>query len=253
MLSIDVGNTHIAAAVFLDDRIQRILRMETGECRASGSFLGRMSFPGREILQSVVIASVCDDVVDIILGDFLSMGLPKPMIVTRDMAMGITNLYHTKESLGVDRLINAAAAYALNRASGQSLVVVDMGTATTIDYVTGRGEFLGGAIVPGILSAYRGLIESATALPEIEISCPGDYIGQNTCDSLRSGIVLSHTAMIKGMAEQMAAERGECPRIIITGGLCSLLKDTFPVAWIMDPDLTLKGLYTIYKENRALS
>ncbi|MBN1635233.1 MAG: type III pantothenate kinase, partial [Deltaproteobacteria bacterium] len=159
--------------------------------------------------------------------------------------------YHTKETLGVDRLVNAAAACFLYGIQGKPVIVIDMGTATTIDYVNPQNEFLGGAIAPGLVSASKGLEINAPELPQIDLSSDVSAIGRTTDECIRSGVILGHAAMIKGMVDLMSAQSHETgPIVVLTGGLSEVVKESFSDRYIFDKNLTLKGLYHIYRINR---
>jgi len=251
MLAIDVGNTNIKSAIFEQDIIRRIFSLETKICLETGSFLDQLLSAVEKMPQNVVISSVRRDVTEVIVRDITARSLQEPFVVDPTSDMGITNLYRTNETLGVDRIVNAAAAYCLYGKQGNPVVVVDMGTATTIDYVSPQGEFLGGAIAPGLLSASKGLEINAPELPQVDFSSDVSAIGRTTDECIRSGVVLGHAAMIQGMVDLMSAQCHETgPIVVITGGLSEVVKNCFPIRYIFDKNLTLKGLYRIYRLNR---
>jgi type III pantothenate kinase len=245
MLAIDVGNTHIKSAVFDGPVIRDVFILSTNQCQQHRTFLDLM--PALSLPDTVVISSVRTSITDIMISEFSAKSGTPPLIVDIHTDMGIQNRYQNAATLGIDRLVNAAAAYHLHRISGRPLIVIDMGTATTIDYVDTHGAFMGGAIAPGVISAYTGLRSLAPALPEIGIERAQRAIGRNTQECMRSGIVIGHAAMIREMARLMDAD-GD-PIVIVTGGLSALLEDWFPKDYIIDRDLTLKGLRIIYERN----
>jgi type III pantothenate kinase len=163
--------------------------------------------------------------------------------------MGIANLYATKETLGTDRLVDAAACYHLHTKGKRPGIVIDMGTATTIDYITEKGEFLGGAIAPGLVSAYRGLLAFAPELPEVGISKVESPIGTTTKDCIRIGVIAGHAAMAQALSSMMARAGGGDPLVVYTGGLAEVVEAWMPGEYIRDEHLTLKGLSIIYRIN----
>jgi type III pantothenate kinase len=251
MLAIDVGNTNITNAIFDGDDIREIFRISTKQCVETGTYFGSSGFPQEPIPKEIVISSVRKDVIKIIEAECETKLMIKPFVVEVDVEMGIINLYKTKDTLGIDRLVNASAGYHLYSKGSCPLVVVDMGTATTIDYITQQGEFLGGAIAPGLMSAYRGLLMRAPELPKVEISQVQTIIGKTTQECMKSGVIASHAAMISEMANMMAIENGSTPAVIITGGLCGVIANKIPGEYSIDENLTLKGLSIIYNINNS--
>jgi type III pantothenate kinase len=141
--------------------------------------------------------------------------------------------------VGGDRIANAVGAY---YEYGGPVIVVDMGTATTYDYVTSGGEYKGGLIAPGMASGARELWESARMLPEVELCKPAGVIGRTTIEAMRSGIIYGAVAQIEGIIRRMWENVGfEC-RVVLTGGHCELVKEELPFEAVFDPELTLKGI-----------
>ena len=245
MLAIDVGNTHIKTAVFDGPVIRDVFILSTNQCQQQGTFLELMPSLQAAMPDTVVIASVRTPVTNILQDEFHAKHSVEPLIVNIHTDMGIQNRYQSAATLGIDRLVNAAAAYHLYLKPGHPLIVIDMGTATTIDYVDAQGAFMGGAIAPGIISAYTGLRSLAPALPEIVIERTQRPIGRNTPECMASGTVIGHAAMIREMARLMDADGN--PVVIVTGGLSVVLEDWFPKDYIIDRDLTLQGLRIIYE------
>lgn len=248
MLAIDVGNTYIKAAMFDGPEIQDILVVPTAQCQSQETFLGSLPALRDACPQKVVISSVRQSIRAIIQREFAARGV-NPLVVDIGTEMGITNRYRSPATLGIDRLVNAAAAFHLYGRGDRSLIVIDMGTATTIDYVDAGGAFLGGAIAPGLLSAYQGLRDCAPALPAIEIVPTAKVIGQTTHECLASGAVIGHAAMVRAMVSLMAGTAS--PLVILSGGLSLLVESWFRDGYIVDRDLTLQGLRIIYEINAA--
>jgi type III pantothenate kinase len=251
MLAIDVGNTNITNAIFDGDNIRGIFRISTQQCVEAGTYFGAAGVLQEPVPKEIVISSVRKDVTKIIEAECANRLMIRPFVVEGDVDMGIINLYKTKETLGIDRLVNASAGYHLYSKGSCPLVVIDLGTATTIDYITHKGEFLGGAIAPGLMSAYKGLLLHAPELPNVEISPVQTIIGKTTQDCIKSGVIASHAAMISEMANMMAIENGSIPTVIITGGLSRVIANKLPEKYVIDENLTLKGLSIIYNINNS--
>ena len=156
---------------------------------------------------------------------------------------GIKLCYCTPLTLGADRIVNAVAAYAKCRCA---LIVIDLGTATTFDYVDADGCYLGGAIAPGIMTAGEALFAKAANLPRIDFVYPEHVIGRTTLESMQSGIVAGYICLVEGIVGRIKAERGESPRVIATGGLAPLIMSHTQSIDEVDGQLTLRGLKIIY-------
>lgn len=249
MLAVDVGNTHITSAIIEDEEVLLTRRITTETCLNTGTFFNHLDLEGRSLPSEIVLSSVRRSVSEVIAKECeKTLGIA-PFVVTNNTPMGITNLYVTTETLGTDRLVDAAACYHIHTKGERPGIVIDMGTATTIDYITEKGEFLGGAIAPGLISAYRGLLASAPELPEIGFSSVGSAIGTTTKDCIRVGVIAGHAAMAQTLASMMAeSERGN-PLVVYTGGLAEVVEAWMPGEYVRDELLTLRGLSIIYRIN----
>lgn len=249
MLAIDVGNTHITSAMFEEGEVLLIRRIATETCLTTGTFLDHLDLGGRPLPSEIVLSSVRRSVSEVIVKECERRVGAAPFIVKNDTPMGITNLYGTKETLGTDRLVDAAACHHFHTKGERPGIVIDMGTATTIDYVTEKGEFLGGAIAPGLVSAYRGLLTFAPELPEIAISRVESAIGTTTKDCIRVGVIAGHAAMAQALSSMMAKAGNGDPLVVYTGGLAEVVETWMPKEYVRDDLLTLKGLSIIYRIN----
>ncbi len=232
MLVIDVGNTRIEAALIEDFEIGARYEFATGDCRE------RLL---RDDLRSerAVLSSVRSEITAVIRAEVNDLLLVEPGI---ELGIGVD--YRSLDTLGMDRLVVAAAARHLYGA--RELIVADMGTATTVDYLSAEGVFRGGAIMPGIRSGYAGLLASAPQLPDVELRWPGSVVGRDTAECLCSGLLLGHLAMLDGLSRMMA----QGAQVVVTGGLSHLLAGRLPDGYIWDADLLLKGLYLLGTLNR---
>ena len=249
MLAIDVGNTHITCAFIEGAEIRLLRRVSTEDCLSGSAFLDLLDLDGKPVPDRIVICSVRRAATGAICRGFREgLGI-SPFVVSNDTPMGITTSYRSMDTLGTDRLVDAAACHHLYSGGRAPGIVVDMGTATTVDCITEAGEFLGGAIVPGLLSAYRGLLAAAPELPDIAISPVENLIGTTTKECLRSGVIAGHAALIRELSSLMAARLGKKPLVVVTGGLARVIDALLPADYVRDEHLTVKGLSIIHAIN----
>ena len=169
-----------------------------------------------------------------------------PLVVSGRMKTGLTILYDNPDAVGADRVVDAVAAY--NRYGGP-LCIVDFGTATTFEAITAAGEYLGGAISPGIGVAAEALAMRAARLPEVDIARPPSVIGRNTVHSMQSGLLFGYVSLVEGMVARFKAELGGDDQVVSTGGLAPLVASETDVIDIIAPWLTLDGLRMLYEMN----
>jgi len=151
--------------------------------------------------------------------------------------------YKNPSEVGADRIVNAVAAFLKYKTS---LIVIDFGTATTFDAISEKGEYLGGAISPGIMIASEALFMKASKLPRVEIFVPPEnVIGKNTASSIKAGIIFGYAGLVDGMVRRMKIEMGTNPRVIATGGLSELMYQVSETIEVVEPALTLEGLRII--------
>ncbi len=249
-LVIDIGNTTIHFAVC--DRLtvverRTILTVQkaselAAEIKVTLSALHRENFS----FSSVIVCSVVPSVTKVLEPLVLSKLKVKPVIVGRDVFVPIKNLYNNPKQVGQDRLVGAYAACELY---GQPAIVIDLGTAITLDVVSQNREYLGGIIVPGIHITAETLFERTALLPLVEITKPKALIGKDTRGSILSGIFYGYGEMLKGLIKLLSHDSKVKPKVIITGGHAKLMaeyiKDSIDV---VDPDLVLKGLARLGKQ-----
>ena len=162
------------------------------------------------------------------------------------MHFGITICYEKPLELGADRLVNAVAAYDIYK---RSIIVIDLGTATTIDYVSSQGEYRGGAIAPGIVTAGEALFQRASKLPRVDFIYPKQMIGRNTVESMQAGIVAGYVSLVDGIVEKIRDEVKTGPYVVATGGFAPLIAAHAKTINEVDENLTLKGLKIIFEKN----
>jgi type III pantothenate kinase len=166
-----------------------------------------------------------------------------PLWVDARTCAGMAIRYRNPDEVGADRIVNAVAAYHKYRSS---LIIIDFGTATTFDAISAKGEYLGGAISPGIHIASEALFQKASKLPRVEIfKPPPAVIGTDTAGSIKSGIIFGYAGLVDGMVRRMAAEMGGQPKVIATGGLAPLMQHVSETIETVESALTLEGLRLI--------
>jgi type III pantothenate kinase len=170
----------------------------------------------------------------------------KPIIVEPGIKTGMPILYDNPKEVGADRIVNAIAAY---EKYGGDVIIVDFGTATTFDYVSKKGEYMGGCISPGIMIASEALFTKAAKLPRVEIAKPKSIIGKDTVSSMQAGILFGYAGLVDGLIERIKSEVKSDPKVVATGGLARIIAAETKSINIVDEMLTLEGLRIIYKRN----
>ena len=257
LLAIDVGNTNVTLGVWQGERLAGPWRLATHRERTADEYAilvrGCLSSAGLDpgVLDACVLCCVVPPVLDAILGMSRQFGL-ETLVVEPGVRTGLPILTEAPQDVGADRIVNAVAAHARH---GGPILIVDLGTATTVDAVSARGEYLGGAIAPGVGVAAEALFNSAARLPRVEIRRPPQAIGRGTAAALQSGLVLGSAALIDGLVRRMASELsppdGAGVQVIATGGLAGVITAACESVSRVEPDLTLDGLRRIWERNRA--
>lgn len=252
LLAVDVGNTETVMGIFREEELAWHWRMTTVPERTAdelallfGGFLEHQELSFDKNVTAVVISSVVPTATQA-LREMVRryFGFP-PVVVEPGVKTGVPVLTDNPKEVGADRVVNAAAAAAKY---GAPAIVVDFGTATTFDAVSEKGEYLGGAIAPGIQVSARALEEQTALLPRAELVAPRSAIGKNTVESLQSGLVYGYASMVDGMVERLAKELGT-PTVVATGGLADLVVDECRSIDHHDPWLTLEGLRLVFERN----
>ncbi|MGE5552042.1 MAG: type III pantothenate kinase [Bacteroidota bacterium] len=252
ILVINVNNTHTMLGVFRGEELLADWRVATDRMRTSDEYgllarsLLREAGLRPEEVQGIALASVVPPVTMNYVQMCQRYFGCEPLQIGPGIKTGLSIRYENPREVGADRVVNAVAAIKLY---GPPLILVDLGTATTFCAISPQGEYLGGAIAPGLGIAAEALYTRAAKLPRIELVRPKTAIGRNTVSSMQSGIIFGYAALVDGLVRRFAAEMGCRPKVIATGGLASAMGDAETID-LVDPHLTHHGLRLIYEMNR---
>ncbi|MGB0694738.1 MAG: type III pantothenate kinase [Rhodospirillaceae bacterium] len=251
LLAIDTGNTNTVFALFDGETKRGEWRGVTNPNRTADEMgvwlmqLMALEGLGRDDVDAVIVASVVPSTVfnmRILAHRYFDCA---PLVVGEPgVSLGLEILLDNPEEVGADRLVNAIAAHDSYQGP---LIILDFGTATTFDVVDKDGNYLGGAIAPGINLSLEALHMASAQLPRVAVGRPKSSIGKSTVQAMKSGIYLGYVGLIEGLVKQISEEMGEPMSVVATGGLASLFAEATDAITHIDPDLTLRGLRLIYR------
>ena len=250
----DIGNTNTVMGLFRGEELVHDWRIRTEVDATIDEFgiiirsLFRASDRPMEDVKNVIISCVVPPVlhaVELFCRKYFSL---VPLVVGPGIRTGMPIFYDNPKEVGADRIVNAIAAY---EAFKHATIVVDFGTATTFDYISERGEYMGGVISPGIMISCEALFHKASKLPRVEIFArPASILAKNTIASMNAGIVYGYAGLVEGIITRMKREVQTDPKVVATGGLAPLIASECRVIDLVDDYLTLKGLRIIFERNR---
>jgi len=254
LLAIDIGNTDISLGAFEGEELRATWHMATGIHRLADEYaallLNLLHHQGLDTsdIKEAVLCSVVPPLVATFEELFQRYFNISPLVVEAGVKTGVRIRMDNPREVGADRIVNAAAAHHLY---GGPIIITDLGTATTFDTVSKEGDYLGGAIAPGIAAAAETLFMQAAMLPRVELVRPKQAIGTNTIAAMQSGIIFGYVGLIEGMVARIQQELGEKAKVVATGGYAELIAKETGVIDVVNPNLTLIGLRLIYLMNKV--
>ncbi len=253
LLAIDIGNTNVTIGVFDGDDLRTTFRFATDTRKMPDEYAVTINqlLPLQGMALGDIDAVALCSVVPPLTPSFVDLARTyfdvEPLEVGSGTRTGIRVRYDAPRDVGADRIVDAAAAFKM---FGGPVIVVDVGTATVFDAVNDQGDYLGGAIAPGISIAADSLFHSTAMLRRVELAPPPTAIGRNTIHALQAGLVLGYSELVKGMVGRFRDELGQHARVIATGGLAEVVASEAGVFDSVDPNLTLTGLKIVFDMNR---
>lgn len=258
LIAFDIGNTNTVIGVYQGDEALAHWRISSDQHKTADEYglivcqlFGQAKIDVDKINEAI-ISSVVPNItgnIEKMVENYLKV---KPLIVGAGIKTGLMIRYENPKEVGADRIVNAVAGI---EKYGAPLVLVDFGTATTFCAVNEKGEYLGGAIVPGVELSMQALFANTAKLPKVELTAPKSYIGRNTTNAIQSGLIYGYCDLVDGMVRRFAAEMGydlAKVNVVATGGLAEIVCKQSKTVKIIDPYLTLDGLKILAKLNREV-
>ena len=254
LLVMDVGNTDTTLGAYDGDQLIHHWRVDSERRRTPDEYavllksLMELRGISLEKIDAIAIASVVPPLTQNLVAACERYIEQEPLVIGPGIKTGMPIVYDNPREVGADRIVNAVAAY--DRTS-KATIVVDFGTATTFDFVSEAGEYVGGIIAPGLHTSADALFARAAKLPRVEIARPPRVVGRNTVHAMQAGLFFGYAAMVDGLVARVANESGGDPHVIATGGLAHLIATETSRIDEVDEDLTLRGLRLIWQRNQA--
>lgn len=254
VIGVVIGNTNVKIGAFQDGQIVRDWRLATDVHRMTDEYglqmLGLLHHAGlhERQVQGVVIGSVVPPLTDTFERLSRRYLRRRALIMSKDVRASVPLRIDNPAEAGADRILNVLAAH---RLYGGPAIVVDFGTATVFDALSAQGEYLGGAIAPGVGIAAEALFTQTAQLPRIRLQVPRHAIGTSTVACMQSGIMLGYLGLVEGLTARIKGELGGAARVVATGGLSAIMAGQTTVFDVVEPRLTLHGLHLLWEEHHA--
>ena len=253
ILAVDIGNSNIVIGGVHNDEILFEARLRTDATKTSDEYcidvkmiLEVYEVSAREV-EGAIISSVVPQVMNAIKTALKKLCGVEPLVVGPGLKTGLNIKIENPAQTGADLVVGCVAAL---REHKPPMVVIDMGTATTMIALDQTGAFIGGCIAPGVKISMDALTNRTALLPGLQLDQPKKAIGRNTIDCMRSGIMMGSACMLDGMVERMEAELGSKTTVIVTGGIAKFIVPMCKTPMIYDKDLIIKGLAALYRDNK---
>ena len=253
ILTVDIGNSNIVLGGVRDKEIVFEARLRTEPTKTSDQYcvdlkiLMEVYGVSNTDIEGTIIASVVPQVLNSMRTAIQKLTGKVPLVVGPGLKTGLNILLENPGQTGADLVVADVAAL---REHKPPLIIIDMGTATTMSVLDKNGAHIGGCIIPGVKISMDALTDRTALLPGLQLDQPKKAIGRNTIDAMRSGIMMGTACMLDGMVERMEAELGSKTTVIVTGGIAKFIVPMCKTPMIYDKDLIIKGLAALYKDNK---
>jgi type III pantothenate kinase len=252
-LAIDIGNTNVTLGLFEGDKLHCTWRLATVVHRMPDEYavlllnLLQIQNISPSDIKEIGLCSTVPPLVPVFVEMLQKYFKTMPMIVGAGLKTGVRIRFDNPREVGPDRIVNTVAGYKLY---GGPTIVVDLGTATTFDTISKEGDFIGGAIAPGPMTAVESLFLRTSALPRVQLTHPAKAIGTNTIAAMQSGIMFGYAGLVEGVVSRIEKELGAKATVVATGGFGPVIAQETNIFNVVNPDITLVGLRMIYEMNK---